>query len=618
MLRPIPLGWVALFVLACAFDADATVTDEGQVSVGSDGSLTIGADAFGQRTLVGEADGPYPTANLGALTGGHGELVLSDGAAFTATGQLTIGGQGGAVLGVSSGSQLLTGSARLLDSDLFPSTYLVDPIEAHITGSDSTWINAGLLQVGEFGVYAPVSLKVSSGGHLQTNGVLATGADVELARTDILVSGTDTSWANTGGLALTDAHFTVSDGATATDAGVGLSGLSSGARAIVQGAGSIWRTGEMGIATDGEALLIREGGRVESTSVGLSTQQRQHVTVSGAGSAWMIDGTLRVIANDAGGDSRVTIEDGGLVEATTTQIGIAGGGSGWVSLSGTGSRLRNNGELLLAGNHSVLARFDLLDGAEVTTGTLRALCGNEGFGPYDDGCEIRVEGAGSLLSVLGTALFQADLPGGGGRWTVGSGGRVEVGQAFTVAGAAKLALAGGTVSTPRLVLQGGALAGNGAVQGDVENAGLLAPGAPIGRLTVDGSYRQDADGVLSITLGGLVAGVSYDLLEVLGASVLGGELHVGLAEGYMPNPGDAFLVLSAGSLAGAFDQYEGLELSTDRALRVEYLSNGVRLVTVPEPVPAAFVIFGVLAMAVLQPRAPTWRPAPGDRRTRAS
>jgi len=60
-------------VLLVASSGRAAITDAGQVVLEPDGSLSIGSDAFGRRAVAGEADGAYPAASLGLLTGGHGD-----------------------------------------------------------------------------------------------------------------------------------------------------------------------------------------------------------------------------------------------------------------------------------------------------------------------------------------------------------------------------------------------------------------------------------------------------------------------------------------------------------------------------------------------------------------
>ena len=491
----------------------------------------------------------------------------------------------------------------MLDLDTYNFVGPPDPIQVRIAGSGTEWINGGLLQIGASHVLANIELGVSEGAHLESHGVWAASRNVG---PEITVEGLGSFWNNTGELRLDDdASFTLRGGAAATDGGVNIRGDYGLSHAIVEGAGSLWRTGPLEISSfaylNNVGFLIQDGGRVESTSATLTTQTTQDAIVRGAGSAWIVSGRLTAMGDGNGGSSYVQVEQGGLLETGETQIGLDAPGSASVSVIGTGATFRNAGELLVAGGYSAGASFGVLGGAQATTKTMRVGCGDRG-----GSCEVGVSGAGSLLTVVEDAFFSSDPsnPDGKATWTVGAGGRVEIGQTFSVVDNARVSLADGTVSAAQLALQGGALTGDGLVQSIVKNAGLVAPGASIGHLTVDGSYTQDPDGALSIMLGGLAPGVSHDILEVLGASALGGTLRVELANGYLPNLGDSFQILSAASVSGTFDHYEGLELSPNLSLMVNYLPAGVRLVTVPVPEPgtAMLVSIGLAAAAALRRR----------------
>jgi hypothetical protein len=125
-------------------------------------------------------------------------------------------------------------------------------------------------------------------------------------------------------------------------------------------------------------------------------------------------------------------------------------------------------------------------------------------------------------------------------------------------------------------LQGGVLKGNGTVIGELDNSGgAVTPGFSVGEIQVD-DYIQGVNGVLEIEIGEPTPGVTHDRLIVTGSADLGGTLLISLINSYTPNPGNSWVVLTAGSLNGTFAQIIG-----PGNLSVTYVGNEV-LVTVNE------------------------------------
>lgn len=113
----------------------------------------------------------------------------------------------------------------------------------------------------------------------------------------------------------------------------------------------------------------------------------------------------------------------------------------------------------------------------------------------------------------------------------------------------------GTLGTGDVsVAAGGTLCGTGAIQGSVTSAGVVAPGdSNITKFALSGDYTQQAGGALRVKLGALgTPGTEYDLLDVTGTANLAGTLQVVLTNGLLPALGDAFVVLTAGSVNGNF------------------------------------------------------------------
>jgi hypothetical protein len=81
----------------------------------------------------------------------------------------------------------------------------------------------------------------------------------------------------------------------------------------------------------------------------------------------------------------------------------------------------------------------------------------------------------------------------------------------------------------------------------VNSGGTLAPGSSAGLTTITGDYTQDANSILEIEIGGTDAN-DYDVLAVAGLATLAGTLDVSLIDGFEPNWGDTFDVVSAASI----------------------------------------------------------------------
>lgn len=143
--------------------------------------------------------------------------------------------------------------------------------------------------------------------------------------------------------------------------------------------------------------------------------------------------------------------------------------------------------------------------------------------------------AGATLTVFGETLIQ-------------QGGRIE--------------LAGGKLDAQFVNIEGGTLAGEGDVFvgagpifGQVRNlTGRVEPGDPIGQLTIEGDYAQQANATLAIDLGGTTAITQHDQLVVDRFVFLGGTLDVDLLS-FTPTVGNMFTILTSGvGVVGQFDQ----------------------------------------------------------------
>ncbi len=125
---------------------------------------------------------------------------------------------------------------------------------------------------------------------------------------------------------------------------------------------------------------------------------------------------------------------------------------------------------------------------------------------------------------------------------------------------------------------GGLIAGDGSIDGTLLNAGgTVAPGNSPGRLSV-GAYAQGSQATLQIEIGGYGAGHEHDVLavEAGGAAQLDGTLDIDLIGDFAPNHLDAFVVVTGGTVSGAFSIVDGSGAAlgtTDAGFALEWLTD---------------------------------------------
>lgn len=115
----------------------------------------------------------------------------------------------------------------------------------------------------------------------------------------------------------------------------------------------------------------------------------------------------------------------------------------------------------------------------------------------------------------------------------------------------------GSYTGPALI-EGGSLHGQGTFTADVEISGCaeppclarLAPGNPIGSMTIVGDLTMYEDAVFTVELAGLDPVTEHDQLIVDGDATIGGTLVIDLVNGFVPQVGDSFVILTASTMVG--------------------------------------------------------------------
>jgi len=102
---------------------------------------------------------------------------------------------------------------------------------------------------------------------------------------------------------------------------------------------------------------------------------------------------------------------------------------------------------------------------------------------------------------------------------------------------------------------GGTIAGAGTIGATLVNTGgSVNPGVGIGVLSTSlgHDYQQSASGGLVVELGGALPGTQYDQLAVGGTAYLDGQLQLKFVNGFIPQPGQMFQVVTCNSEVGRF------------------------------------------------------------------
>lgn len=142
----------------------------------------------------------------------------------------------------------------------------------------------------------------------------------------------------------------------------------------------------------------------------------------------------------------------------------------------------------------------------------------------------------------------------------------------------------GTVETMSVQIADGALLiGAGTIEGSLRVEGELSPGNSAGVLTVADDFSLADTGVLSMEIGGTIAGTDYDQVAAGNLVYLEGMLDVSFVNSFTASYGDSFeVVTAADELLGGFDSYDLPSLATGLAWGADYQADSMTLkVTLP-------------------------------------
>jgi T5SS/PEP-CTERM-associated repeat protein len=475
------------------------------------------------------AGGPFGSS----LTLDGSRILSSPGAAYINNGdQLTVAG------GTLSVANLLTNGAFSMSAG----SVTTDQLTAGNSGSPAEGGGVGTISIsgGTF-TTGPVYLGSASGG---SGNLTVSGAGTlecsKLAANDLVVN---------GGAVIVSDPDSPSGEYPALYRSVAAGYYRNGA--ITVNAGTLTAPNlKLGIAAGMTGTYTQSGGAV-------------NVDVLGVGN----DGTL-------GGGAGIGMASlsGGTLSAGSVFLGSTVGGSGHLTVSGTGTleceKLSANDLIVNGGSVTVedpnppgrldpvlyrsLVGGHLRDGAIiVTAGTVTTP--NVKLGATAGKTGTYTQTGGSLVAgVLGVGN-DGTLTGGAGigNATI-SGGSVQAGSFLvgsTTGGTGKLHWSGGTLTGQSLMMAGNA--------------------------------------ELGVDLSGTTPGSGYAQLQLTAGVDLTGTLAIARTKGFEPALGDSFVIISCNTLTGAFDRVTGMAAGPGKVFRVQYNANNVTLVVGP-PAPGDF------------------------------
>jgi fibronectin-binding autotransporter adhesin len=196
-----------------------------------------------------------------------------------------------------------------------------------------------------------------------------------------------------------------------------------------------------------------------------------------------------------------------------------------------------------------------------------------------------------------------------------NGGGLKFSGSFTQsAGAIRLANNAKVEFVNGLNFSAGTLHGNGTVVANISNGGLISAGDTLGRLDITGNLTLTSGGAILFDIGGTSQGVNYDYIAVSGSATFGGELRIGILNGFESTilSTDVFTVFGSGSaITGAFSNLvSGNRLTTtDGKGSFEVLygvtgyTNSVvlrnfQVTPIPEPSTYAMLAIGLLGAGI--------------------
>lgn len=553
--------------------------------------LTVGSAGTGGLTVSNGGAVSSTGASVGDLAGSNGTLTVTGaGSTLTSAGvgnQVLIGNSGTGSLQIASGGSV-NDAFGIIGNNIGGAG------SATVDGLGSQWNNTGYLAVGAAG---NGSLTISNGGVVIDGAGGFVGSAVG-STGSVAITGTNSTWANAGAIMVGNSGtgtVTVSNGGIlGSDGGTVGNFAGSSGSVTVTGANSVWHGGS-GHVNLGEygtgSMVVSNGGRVSNANavLGQFAGSTGTATVDGAGSSWTNSGSFQV---GIGGNGSVTISNGGAVFAADSVMGASHGAIGTVVVTDVGSAFLSSGNIII-GNAGTGSLTVANGGGAAAGGSITIASGVGSIGALNIGADSAsaaaapgttspsiafgagsgsinfnhtsagyaftptVSGAGTINQIAGTTILGNNFSAFTGVTNV-TGGRLAV---------------NGSLAGSIVTVSGGTLGGTGTIGSTIVNGGTLAPGNSIGTLTVQGNLAFTSAGHYSVE----VSPSAADLTNVTGTATLGGAT-VNASFGPGSYVAKQYMIVSAaGGVSGTFASIVNTNVPTGFASSLSYDANDAYL-----------------------------------------
>lgn len=296
-------------------------------------------------------------------------------------------------------------------------------------------------------------------------------------------------------------------------------------------------------------MTIDNGAILELSDSTLTAGTLANSGVLRLGLQGQIDGNL---TNNADGEVQIQSGEGLLFNGT------AHSNAGKIEVIGNGDVLGGGAEIEFNGVVTNITSIGLITGRDATM-------------RFNDG----LTNDGSIGLSFGTSDVSGDINNTNtGNITVAGGGQVTFFGDITQDGTMVVASVG---STNSVAVVFGVFTGSGGFSGggNVFALGDLRPGSSPDMVNYGGNLFLGPQTFVAVELGGLSAGADYDQMIVSGSVGLAGQLEIQLINGFQPDYGDSFTIMTFASSNDRFHTITGTSVNSNMTLA--YLPTATQL-----------------------------------------